>query len=96
MLICCILALHMTHASDHSLGQLRSIHAVFGPLLLWALIAAAYAFHGVVRAYVGLAGRLDRIVARDRTRAQRLISRIRERLASSDRSMRRLIELSQE
>jgi hypothetical protein len=84
MLICWILALHMTQLRDRPLGQIQSVHAVFGPLLLWALTVAAYAFHAIIQAYGRLEVRMDRIVASDDAKAQRLISRIRARLSLSD------------
>jgi hypothetical protein len=94
MLICSILALYLTNVRDCSLGNLQSIHAVLGPLLLWSLTAAAYAFHALMRAYDRVSRRLDTLAARDHVRAERRISRVRQRLTSNDLNMRRLIEES--
>ena len=82
-LLCWLLALDVTQLRDRSLGQLESIHAFFGPLLLWSLTAAAYAFQAVVRAYAGVSQRVDKILTTDEAKALRLVTRIRARLSSS-------------
>ena len=83
MLICGILALYVTQLSDRPLGHFHSVHAVAGAFLLWALTAAAYAFHSVVRAYGQVADRMEKILATDEAKAQRLVSKIRARMSSA-------------
>jgi hypothetical protein len=83
MLLGAVVALYVTQLRDRPLGNFHSVHALLGAFLLWALTTAVYAFYAMVRAYGRMADRMERIVATDEVKAQRLVSKIRARLSSA-------------
>ncbi|NLW51705.1 MAG: hypothetical protein GXY85_12825 [Candidatus Brocadiaceae bacterium] len=81
MFLCCVLALFVTQVQDRPLGEFPSVHAVLGAFLLWALAAAAYAFHAARCAYGRIVQRMERVLADDEARAQMLVRRVKARLS---------------
>jgi hypothetical protein len=85
LLVCSLLALNLTFFRNGSVGQLASIRLSFGPLLLWSLAVAAYAFQSLSRTNSRLTRKVTDILDADQARARRQLQMIRARLRDSSR-----------
>lgn len=85
--VCGLLALNLMFGRRGGTGPLAELRASFGPLLLWALTAAAYAFFLLATINARMTRKVADVVAADRARAVRQLQTIRARLewsASTD------------
>jgi len=80
VLLCGLLAVNVTFLASRSPGHLEGVRFCFGPLLLWALTAAAYAFHSMAQAHAGMTQRVGDILSADKARALRELTTIKARL----------------
>ncbi len=80
--LCTLLACNVTFLNDWAQGHMEPIRAAFGPLLLWSLTAAAYAFYSLATANSRLTRKVVDILAADRARAMKQIKMIKSRLSS--------------
>lgn len=78
--VCVILTLNLAFFRGHSTGGLAGLRACYGPLLLWGLTAALYAFHTLARAASGLTETVDSIRASERMKGLRRLAIIKQRL----------------
>jgi hypothetical protein len=80
VLICGVLALNFTVLGGRSAGALARARSCFGPLLFWALTAAAYAFHSLAQAHVRMTRKVEGVLSAERQRALRQLAHIKARL----------------
>ncbi len=85
VLICAVLALDATFVGSPSVGQMAGVRSCFGPLLLWALTAMAYAFHLLSQSTAGMTEKSECVFAADKVRALHQLAKIRRRLRASSR-----------
>jgi len=83
VLICGLLVLNVTFLREVSAGPPGGIRSCFGPLLLWALTAATYAFHSLAAANARLTEKVGGILEAERARALRQLAAIKTRLRAS-------------
>ncbi|MGD2175638.1 MAG: hypothetical protein PVJ27_09560 [Candidatus Brocadiaceae bacterium] len=78
--LCALLTLNVTFLEGPSEGKLGAVYSSLGPLLLWSLTAAAYAFHLLARAHARLTTKVRGVLAADRAEARRRLRAIKARL----------------
>jgi len=81
--VCVILSLNLAFFRGDATGALAGLRSSYEPLLLWGLTAAAYAFHTVARATIGLTEEVSKIRTAERMRELRQLAMIKERLRHS-------------
>ena len=69
--------------NGHSTEGLAGLRACYGPLLLWGLTAAFYAFHTLAHAAFALTETVDSIRASEQMKGLRRLATIKQRLRHS-------------
>jgi energy-converting hydrogenase Eha subunit B len=75
-----LLAVNVVFLGNRKAAPMTGVCGALGPLLLWSLVAAAYAFQTVAQASTGMTAKVSAIILADRERAMRIISAIKARL----------------